>query len=620
MKTNAAPKLPAYPSTPKHIRPSPLSAAALLLLCIGLATHAEIIAPYSPDQDTLHLWHLNEQVSPIEDAVANGLQLRALENGATLGNESFIGAKNFGTALGTYVGNPAVAPGCAGQNAYLAAQPLQNGRQDNAAVRYAGENQAFTYEVIVRIDFDPTANFGVDGWGKGRSLFMQIVSGDADENADRVFQFRVAPIGTLSNNAQPLLEFINLNKGSSVQSLTATIPTDGAEAIRAGSWYHVAVSYSGKPDSKDNLQFYWSLVQPKRTTANLIGTGQMTRDLPVGCSPDFAIGQTGRQSPVTPTANNNFVGLIDEVRISGVARSSSEMLFGGSALVQTKASRTTEVAASKTPEQKSPVETHPSATAPVSSSAAATAVTTEAVTVVNGAIVRGPLSKPRVAILFSCRESEDASITTLRTLKAQSAKVSFFVSSSFLSQAANRQLAQTMVADGHYVGPQSDSWTRFTKDGAQNLSATPPAEIELHLGQLETLGINREHIRYFLPTSDQVTKVIAEQAQALGLTMVAGTSGTLSFATATAEGTKEFVSSQAIIDSILKVDHEQKGLNGFLLLFPLDAGARRTDRFHARFGELLTALTLRGYDLVRVDELLDDTRKTQSSFATLKHP
>ena len=213
-----------------------LPSLALVVLIQGISAQADIVAPYSPDEHTLHLWHMDASTAPVADSVADGTELTALENGATLGNESFVGAKKFGTALGTYVGNPAMPPGCAGQNAGLSAQPLQNGRGDNVFVRYAGAQDAFTYEAIVRIDFDPTAHFGPDGWGQGRSLFMQILSGDADENSDRVFQFRLAPNGTLNGNEQPVLEFINLNQGNGIQSLTSPIPTDGADAIRAGSW------------------------------------------------------------------------------------------------------------------------------------------------------------------------------------------------------------------------------------------------------------------------------------------------------------------------------------------------------------------------------------------------
>ncbi len=47
------------------------------------------------------------------------------------------------------------------------------------------------------------------------------------------------------------------------------------------------------------------------------------------------------------------------------------------------------------------------------------------------------------------------------------------------------------------------------------------------------------------------------------------------------------------------------GLNGFLLLLHIGAGPKRTDKFHTRFGELLDDLAGKGYQFVRVDELLE---------------
>ena len=54
----------------------------------------------------------------------------------------------------------------------------------------------------------------------------------------------------------------------------------------------------------------------------------MSNNLPVGCQPDLAIGQSGRQSPVSLHPNNNFLGSIDEVRVSGIERLPSQMMFG----------------------------------------------------------------------------------------------------------------------------------------------------------------------------------------------------------------------------------------------------------------------------------------------------
>src|SRR6266850_1685891 len=364
--------------------PGTLAFVASLALSTAVC-QAEILGPYTPDPDTLHLWHMNETTAPVVDAAPNGTDLTALENGATLGNESFTGAKGFGTAVATYTGNPATRPGSAGQDSYLAALPLVNGPADNVTIAYAGSSDALTYEAMVRIDFNPTAGFGADGWGQGRNLFMQIINGDADESANRVFQFRLAPIGTLNGNSSVLVEFINVNKGVSPQSLTAAIPTEGPDAIREGSWYHVAVTYNGQPDQPDNVRFYWTLVDPSRIAANQIGTAQMSQSLPSGCAPDFAIGQTGRQSPVTSSPNNNFVGLIDEVRMSGIARADNEMLFGVRGAVAAKSTKPATVAA------LNGVSTTRPTTAPVSKTNAIANPASVATTPVSG----GPVTAAR---------------------------------------------------------------------------------------------------------------------------------------------------------------------------------------------------------------------------------
>jgi len=611
----------------RHRRAVGLTVTFLLL---SLAGRAEIVAPYTPDSDTLHLWHLDEPAVPLADAVAHGIELHALEAGATLGNESFIDGKRFGTALGTYVGNPAVAPGCAGQKAGLATRSSETDHGDSAALRYAGEAGAFTYEAIVRVDFNPAADFGPEGWGKGRSLFMQILCADAGEKVDRVFQFRLVPLGSGNQNSQPLLEFINLNQGRQAQSLTAAIPMRGPDAIRVGQWYHLAVAYNGQPDLPDNLRFYWTRMETRRAAANLIGTGRMTLNLPAGRHPKFTIGQAGHSDSGADGPKDNFVGLIDEVRLSGVARSARDMLFGEPILAGDVARRAAS-STLKSPAAATPPSLPETATTAATLPAAATteaAVDTirriaEAVTVVGGATIRGPLSKPRLAILFSCRVADENAPAILQTLKAQQVPASFFVSSPFLSEAGNRQLVQAMLADGHYVGPQADTWPRLTPaNQPSGESLAFPAVVESHLAQLAALGVDRKRACYFLPTSDQLTPAVAEQARLAGLKMIAGTSGTLSFAAATAENSPEFAASQAILESIWQQEHRRKGLNGFLLLFPLETGARRADVFYPHFNELIRKLRQDGYEFVRVDELLGDSSpgRTSPALATFRHP
>jgi hypothetical protein len=302
-----------------------LTAVAVTLWC-GPAARAAITGPYKPEADTLHLWHMNEAAPPVLDAAGTN-HLTALMNGAKLGEPSYLG---FGSALRVYTGNPD-ASGAAGQAACLAALPLVDGAADNVSLSYAGPSGAFTYEAILRIDFEPSTDFGAAQPGRGHRSCMQIICADADEPQHRLFQFRLAPIGALDDNTQPMLEFINLNQDHVYQSLAAPIPMEGPDAIRIGGWYHAAVVYNGTPNQPANLKLYWTLLDPGRTAANLIGSGKMVYSLPKECSPDFAIGQTGRQSPAVSRPNNNFVGLIDEVRMSGTARSAVQMMFSGGA-------------------------------------------------------------------------------------------------------------------------------------------------------------------------------------------------------------------------------------------------------------------------------------------------
>ena len=94
-------------------------------------------------------------------------------------------------------------------------------------------------------------------------------------------------------------------------------------------------------------------------------------------------------------------------------------------------------------------------------------------------------------------------------------------------------------------------------------------------------------------------------AREMGLVLVNFTPGTRANADYTGEAEKNFASSRAIFDSIVARERKDaNGLNGFILLLHLGSGAGRTDKFDARFGELLDHLAGKGYQFVRVDELL----------------
>lgn len=270
----------------------------------------EAFQPYTVDSNTLHLWHLDEVDQPAANAVGGGLAMTAINANGRLWTPSLAG---FGTGM-----NPSLGRGTA-NGGVLSALPLANGTADDATMTYAGADGAFTFEAIVRIDFDPAV-------APASVVPMQIVTGDGDVAANRVWQFRLVPIGGPGNAAgtAPLLEFTNIRAEVGVQSIVTPLPLAAdPDAIAQNGWYHVAVAYNGAEATADNIKFYWTLLDPARTAANELFSGQMTNDLIVA-APDFSIGNEARD---LGGSTDSFLGVVDEVRISDVARTPSQFHF-----------------------------------------------------------------------------------------------------------------------------------------------------------------------------------------------------------------------------------------------------------------------------------------------------
>lgn len=319
---------------PRLLRWKSLVRLALPALAITLAhpAHASVFGPYTTDADTLHLWHLDELAAPSVDAApGTGTNLINLANGATLGTSSFSG---FGTALNTIDGGQDNIAATA-RDAYYTPS-VGNPNTSLTPFTYANSTTgAFTYEALVWIGFDPAKNFGTtaDG-GNNRNAPFQIMASEGG-SGQRLFQFRIVQAGFRPGGAGnptvtpvPLLTFENIrNVVASQPTIYAAIPTTGPDAILSNNWYHVAVSYNGVPNTANNIKFFWTLLDPSRFVANQIPITSAQNTCngpnPFASSPTagFEIGNQARNN------NGNFVGYIDEVRMSGAGRKATEMMF-----------------------------------------------------------------------------------------------------------------------------------------------------------------------------------------------------------------------------------------------------------------------------------------------------
>lgn len=238
------------------------------------------------DGDTLHLWQFNEaNDTPTSTAATKGGVALVKGSGttlATLGNSGFTGYGNAGNTS-------------AGENAEFLSSATY------AVSTVVGAGGAFSFEAMINVS---SINSG------SQQIFSMDNSG---ASSTRPFQFRIGGDGTLG-----IINIPNLG-----QTISATIPLTGDDAFVANEWFHVAVTYNGLENTVGNTSFYWTRVDASRTQANLIGTGNMTADL-AGSASVYGVGNDGR---TVGTQNKNIEGLIDEVRVSGVARGADEFIF-----------------------------------------------------------------------------------------------------------------------------------------------------------------------------------------------------------------------------------------------------------------------------------------------------
>jgi len=226
-----------------------------------------------------------------------------------------------------------------------------------------------------------------------------------------------------------------------------------------------------------------------------------------------------------------------------------------------------------------------------------------------GAIVRGSKSTRQLALVFTGHEFAEGGTAILETLARQGAKASFFLTGDFLRNTEFAPLIRRMLAEGHYVGPHSDRhrlYCTWTPDRRTLLTrAEFEADLSGNLRELERFGLTRVQARFFLPAYEHYNQDISAWTQMMGLTLVNLSPGTRSAADYTGEKDFSFVSSQAILDSILQRESQDlDGLNGFVLLMHLGSGPERADKMHVRLPELLGGLKERGYTFQRIDRLL----------------
>ena len=224
-----------------------------------------------------------------------------------------------------------------------------------------------------------------------------------------------------------------------------------------------------------------------------------------------------------------------------------------------------------------------------------------------GTIRRASTAEKKLALLFTADEHVDGAESIIQTLASHNLRAAFFLTGNALDAKGMREWTRNAITAGHYVGPHSDGHLLYAPwdDRQKSLLSKPRFQADLYrnLAELEELGADMQEPVYFVPPYEWHNAEHTEWAKELGCQMINFTEGTGSHRDFAPEDHKAFVPAEELVSDILKFESQSAtGLNGHLLLLHL--GATRKDKGYAKLGELIEQLHDRGYEFVRVDELL----------------
>lgn len=226
-----------------------------------------------------------------------------------------------------------------------------------------------------------------------------------------------------------------------------------------------------------------------------------------------------------------------------------------------------------------------------------------------GAIVRGDIRQKKLSLVFTGDERGESLRPILDTLKSKGIRAAFFVTGNFARTPEYRPLLKRAIAEGHYVGPHSDSHPLYCDWAEREKSLVSrdffQSDLRKNIRALQDLGaLSAPRRTLFIPPYEWFNRDQVKWSNAIGVTLINFTPGSGSNRDYAPEGDRAFVPSQKLFSDILAYERrDPHGLNGFILL--MHVGSGRKDPFHPRLGELCDALKERGYITVRIDQLID---------------
>lgn len=195
-------------------------------------------------------------------------------------------------------------------------------------------------------------------------------------------------------------------------------------------------------------------------------------------------------------------------------------------------------------------------------------------------------------------------------LQHKGIKASFFFTGNFYANSNFKSLIQELKSEGHFLGAHSDKHLLYAdwnkRDSLLVTKYQFTKDLKDNYRRMAKFGIRKKDAGYFLPPYEWYNSSISEWTKQLRLQLVNLSPGTLSAADYTyPEMGARYRATGVIYDSILNFERKsENGLNGFILLLHIGTDSRRKDKFYDRLEELIIDLSRKGYNFLRIDEML----------------
>jgi len=228
-----------------------------------------------------------------------------------------------------------------------------------------------------------------------------------------------------------------------------------------------------------------------------------------------------------------------------------------------------------------------------------------------GAIIRGDTTLKNIAIVFTGDEYADGGKHIRFVLGKQKIKASFFLTGKFYRNHNFKDLIKNLKSDGHYLGAHSYNHLLYcsweNRDSLLVDKDTFLTDLENNYKEMAKFRIEKNAAKYFMPPYEWYNQQISDWTEEYGLQLINFSPGTRLNADYTIPSMgKKYVDSATIYKSIINYEKQNNaGLNGFIMLIHIGTHPERKDKFYVHLESLINKLKDKGYNFIRVDELLN---------------